>query len=102
MAGVALPEVAVTVIMYVPAGVPVTGGGVVELEPPPHPTISVAATMGISTRHAESATRAKRRRLAGLCVAASKVVAINRSMASAESGNIRIAPGGCILVAGSD
>ena len=96
-----LPDVAVTVIMYVPAGVPVTGGGVVELEPPPQPTISVAAVMGISTRHAESATRAKRRRLAGLCVAASKV-AINSSMASAENGNIRIAAGGCILVAGSD
>jgi hypothetical protein len=29
-------------------------------------------------------------------------VAINRSMASAENGNIRIAAGGCILVAGSD
>jgi hypothetical protein len=57
--------------------------------------------MGISTRHAESATRAKRRRLAGLCVAASKV-ASNRSIASAENGNIRIAAGGCILVAGSD
>ena len=69
--------------------------------PPPQPPISVAAIMGISTRQAESATRAKRRRPAGLCVAASKVM-INRSTASTESGNIWSATGGCILVAGSD
>ena len=32
-----LPDVAFTVIVYVPASVPVTGGGVVELPPPPQP-----------------------------------------------------------------
>ena len=94
-----LPDVAVTVIVEVPAGVPVAGGGVVELEPPPQPPISVAATIGISTKHAESATRAMRRRPAGLCVAASKVT-INNSIANTDSGNIWMAAGGCILVAG--
>jgi hypothetical protein len=57
--------------------------------------------IGISTRQAESATRATRRRPAGLCVAANRVT-INRSVASTESGNIWIAAGGCILVVGSD
>src|SRR5437762_2772682 len=32
-----LPDVALTTIVKVPAGVPVTGGGVVELLPPPQP-----------------------------------------------------------------
>ena len=96
-----LPDVAVTVIVEVPAGVPVVGGGVVELDPPPHPPIKVAAAMGMSTRQTDNAIRANRRRPAGRCVVAS-TVAIRSNIASTEIGSMGIPAGGCILVAGCD
>ena len=57
------PDVAVTVIVYVPAGVPVAGGGGVDELPPPQPTSTVAAAIGIRMRQSDRATRAKRMRL---------------------------------------
>src|SRR6202012_313707 len=97
---VVVPDVAVTVIAYVPAGVPVAGGGGgVELDPPPQPTRTVAAAIGISMRQIDSARRRVRARPASFCIQPS-IMAMTKRRASDAIGAICRNDGGCISVEG--
>jgi hypothetical protein len=84
VAAVSAPDVAVMVMRYVPAGVPLTGGGV-EPPPPPHPatkhsTASIASGRRVRRRRGDAA-------LAGMT---NQIASITNSASSGEPSGANV------------